>query len=181
MSQLLLTQMTNNHLYWTVTTILQEQSGTRRAEIVKHMIKIASVLSCFLFIVHPIVTHYVTLLCMTNIYVGLLLSFLEYLRDLRNFNTMFAILRCVFVSVVSMCILLLMFYYTMCLYCCSLSGLNHSLVQRLKPTWEKVPGKYRKMKKVCKCSKLKCFEIRFGLILGLGIVHGPNKKFCEIS
>ena len=42
--------MTNNHLYWTVTTILQEQSGTRRAEIVKYMIKIASVSS---IIVHP--------------------------------------------------------------------------------------------------------------------------------
>ena len=41
-------QITNNHLYWTVTTILQEQSGTRRAEIVKHMIKIASVSSCLL-------------------------------------------------------------------------------------------------------------------------------------
>ncbi|XP_065908690.1 rap guanine nucleotide exchange factor 6-like isoform X2 [Dysidea avara] len=77
--------MTNNHLYWTITTILQEQSSTRRAEILRHMIKIA-----------------------------------KYLKDLRNYNTMFAIL----------------------------SGLSHSLVQRLKPTWEKVPGKYRKMRKI---------------------------------
>ncbi|XP_065908708.1 rap guanine nucleotide exchange factor 2-like isoform X1 [Dysidea avara] len=77
-------EMTNYHLYWTVTTILQEQSSTRRAEIIRHMIKIA-----------------------------------KYLKDLRNYNAMFAIL----------------------------SGLSHSLVQRLKPTWEKVAGKYRKMKK----------------------------------
>ena len=68
-----------------------------------------------------------------------------------------------------------------CLCFCILSGLNHSLVQRLKPTWEKVPGKYRKMKKVSKCKNSKCFEINYGLILGLRTVHGPNKKFCEIS
>ena len=55
--------MTNNHLYWTVTTILQEQSGTRRAEIVKHMIKIASVLSCLnSVVVYPIVICYVSML-----------------------------------------------------------------------------------------------------------------------
>ena len=55
--------MTNNHLYWTVTTILQEQSGTRRGEIVKHMIKIASVLSCPSVVVHPIGICYVLMLC----------------------------------------------------------------------------------------------------------------------
>ena len=55
--------MTNNHLYWTVTTILQEQSGTRRAEIVKDMIKIASVLSCLhSVVVYPIVICYVSML-----------------------------------------------------------------------------------------------------------------------
>ena len=55
--------MTNNHLYWTVTTILQEQSGTRRAEIVKHMIKIASVLSCLnSVVVYPIFICYVSML-----------------------------------------------------------------------------------------------------------------------
>ena len=55
--------MTNNHLYWTVTTILQEQSGTRRAEIIKHMIKMASVLSCLNFVVvYPIVICYVPML-----------------------------------------------------------------------------------------------------------------------
>ena len=55
--------MTNNHLYWTVTTILQEQSGTRRAEIIKHMIKIASVLSCLnSVVVYPIVICYVSML-----------------------------------------------------------------------------------------------------------------------
>ena len=58
---------------------------------------------------------------------------------------------------------------------CSLSGLNHSLVQRLKPTWEKAPGKYRKMKKVCNRQKLcNSFEIQFG-------THGPHKKLCKIS
>ena len=36
--------MTNNHLYCTVTTILQEQSGTRRAE-VTHLI-VASLTDC---------------------------------------------------------------------------------------------------------------------------------------
>ncbi|XP_065908714.1 rap guanine nucleotide exchange factor-like isoform X3 [Dysidea avara] len=51
-------EMINKHLYWTITTILQEQSSTRRAEIIRHMIKIA-----------------------------------KYLKDLRNYNTMFAILR----------------------------------------------------------------------------------------
>ena len=74
--------MTNNHLYWTVTTILQEQSGTRRAEIVKHMIKIASVSSYLLSNCH--------ILCVINandfIYMGLLLPSLEYLKDLRNFK-----------------------------------------------------------------------------------------------
>ncbi|XP_065908713.1 rap guanine nucleotide exchange factor-like isoform X2 [Dysidea avara] len=84
--------MINKHLYWTITTILQEQSSTRRAEIIRHMIKIA-----------------------------------KYLKDLRNYNTMFAIL----------------------------SGLSHSLVQRLKPTWEKVPGKYRKMRNIC-CETCTC-------------------------
>ena len=55
--------MTNNHLYWTVTTILQEQSGTRRAEIIKHMIKIASVLSYLnSVVVYPIVICYVSML-----------------------------------------------------------------------------------------------------------------------
>ena len=55
--------MTNNHLYWTVTTILQEWSGTRRAEIIKHMIKIASVLSCLnSVVVYPIVICYVSML-----------------------------------------------------------------------------------------------------------------------
>ena len=55
--------MTSNHLYWTVTTILQEQSGTRRAEIVKHMIKIASVFSCLnSVVVYPIVICYVSML-----------------------------------------------------------------------------------------------------------------------
>ena len=54
--------MTNNHLYWTVTTILQEQSGTH-AEIIKHMIKIASVLSCLnSVVVYPIVICYVSML-----------------------------------------------------------------------------------------------------------------------
>ena len=70
--------MTNNHLYWTVTTILQEQSGTRHAEIVKHMIKIASVSLC---LVHPIVTLLnVIAVCDLEIYVGLLLPSLEYLK-----------------------------------------------------------------------------------------------------
>ena len=96
--------MTNNHLYWTVTTILQEQSGTRRAEIVKHMIKITSVSSYLLSYCH--------ILCIITandfIYMGLLLPSLEYLKDLRNFNTMFAILRYVLVyrriSVIVYCI-----------------------------------------------------------------------------
>ena len=93
--------MTNNHLYWTVTTILQEQSGTRRAEIIKHMIKIASVSSCLLSYCH--------ILCViTAKYMGLLLPSLEYLKDLRNFNTMFAILRYVLVymriSVIEVCV-----------------------------------------------------------------------------
>ena len=57
--------MTNNHLYWTVTTILQEQSGTRRAEIVKHMIKIASVSSCFLSLSILLSYYIVLLLLMT--------------------------------------------------------------------------------------------------------------------
>ena len=143
--------MTNNHLYWTVTTILQEQSGTRRAEIVKHMIKIASVLLC---LVHPIATL-LNVIAVCD-YVSLLLPSLEYLKDLRNFNTMFAILRYVPVyNCVSMfmcvcpymCACMRVRRYYVCDFC-SLSGLNHSLVQRLKPTWEKVPGKYRKIKKV---------------------------------
>ena len=95
--------MTNNHLYWTVTTILQEQSGTRRAEIVKHMIKIASVLSCLnSVVVYPIVICYVSML-----FVIFLSRYsapsLEYLKDLRNYNTMFAILRYCIYSCVYVC------------------------------------------------------------------------------
>ena len=90
--------MTNNHLYWTVTTILQEQSGTRHAEIVKNMIKIASVLSC----VYPIVICYVSMLFVI-FYLGILLPSLEYLKDLRNYNTMFAILRYCMYSFVYIC------------------------------------------------------------------------------
>ena len=95
--------MTNNHLYWTVTTILQEQSGTRRAEIIKHMIKIASVLSCLnSVVVYPIVICYVSMLFVI-FYLGILLPSLEYLKDLRNYNTMFAILRYCIYSCVYVC------------------------------------------------------------------------------
>ena len=95
--------MTNIHLYWTVTTILQEQSGTHRAEIVKHMIKIASVLSCLNFVVvYPIVICYVSMLFVI-FYLGILLPSLEYLKDLRNYNTIFAILRYCIYSCVYVC------------------------------------------------------------------------------
>ena len=84
------TQMTHNHLYWTVTTILQEQCGTRCAEIVKHMIKIyiASVSSYLLSLSILLCYYCLSLVCLCECP-----FFLQYLKDLRNFNTMFAILR----------------------------------------------------------------------------------------
>ena len=90
--------------------------------------------------------------CDLVVYVGLLLSSLEYLKDLRNFNTMLAILRyvpvymCVsmFICVRPyMCACMRVRRYYVCDFC-SLSGLNHSLVQRLKPTWEKVPARLKR-------------------------------------
>ena len=52
-----------------------------------------------------------------------------------------------FVYVCCVCVCVCVHIYMHVIFC-SFSGLNHSLVQRLKPTWEKVPGKYRKIKKV---------------------------------
>ena len=64
---------------------------------------------------------------------------------------------------------------------CPFSGLNHSLVQRLKPTWEKVPGKYRRVKKVRIFTNYLSDFIILWIILGLKNIHGSNKKFCKIS
>ena len=171
-------QMTNNHLYWTVTTILQEQSGTRRAEIIKHMIKIASVLSQLdSVIIHPIVICHVSVLFIIFVYRDVLLPSLGYLKDLRNYNTMFAILR--YSNNLQCGVQQMFILYDFCTF----SGLNHSLVQRLKPTWEKVPGKYRKVKKVHYCTKLleQCVNQCLWIVLGLGNIHGSDKKFCKIS
>ena len=75
--------MTNNHLYWTVTTILQEQSGTRRAEIVKHMIKIASMSSCLLSL--SILLSYIIAVNDILLY-GSFPAFLRILKRLKKFQ-----------------------------------------------------------------------------------------------
>ena len=65
---------------------------------------------------------------------------------------------------------------------CPFSGLSHSLVQRLKPTWEKVPGKYRRVKKVHIFTNYpNVFIVILWVISGLGNIHGSDKKFCKIS
>ena len=112
--------MTNNHLYWTVTTILQEQSGTRRAEIVKHMIKIASVLLSL----NSVVVHHIVILFVNAVgnfvYLGILLPSLGYLKDLRNYNTMFAILRYCICTCVCVCVCVCLCVFVYVLYYCGM-------------------------------------------------------------
>ena len=98
-------------------------------------------------IVHPIVIYYVLLLLMTSYLYG---SSPAFLRILKKFQYNVCHTK-VLVTLYTCNILYVVSVHTsvyMHVIFCSLSGLNHSLVQRLKPTWEKVPGKYHKMKKV---------------------------------
>ncbi len=50
------------------------------------------------------------------------IEFLECCKDMKNFNSMFAII----------------------------SGLDHKTVQRLQATWERIPDKYKKLFEVCR-------------------------------
>ena len=63
---------------------------------------------------------------------------------------------------------------------CPFSGLNHSLVQRLKPTWEKVPGKYRRVKKVHIFTNCPNVLLLFcGLFQDLEIFMDPTRNFVK--
>jgi Rap guanine nucleotide exchange factor 2 len=91
-------------MYWTINEILRETNLIQRSKIIKQFIKIASKTKRIskgksLFLFH-----------------------LECCKEMKNFNSMFAII----------------------------SGLDHKTVQRLQATWERVPDKYKNIFEVNK-------------------------------
>jgi Rap guanine nucleotide exchange factor 2 len=88
-------------MYWTITEIIRETNLIQRSKIIKQFIKIASKRKAN----HKRFRR-ITFLC-----------HLECCKDMKNFNSMFAII----------------------------SGLDHKTVQRLQATWERVPDKYKKI------------------------------------
>ena len=94
-------KLPNLEMYWTITEIIRETNLVQRSKIIKHFIKIASKKTKALNLSRE------KLSC----------SFVECCKDMKNFNSMFAII----------------------------SGLDHKTVQRLQGTWERVPEKYKKL------------------------------------
>jgi hypothetical protein len=87
-------------MYWTITEIIRETNLIQRSKIVKQLIKIASMKKLKNFKEKKNLIFFI---------------YLEYCKDMKNFNSMFAII----------------------------SGLDHKTVQRLQATWERIPEKYK--------------------------------------
>jgi hypothetical protein len=83
-------------MYWTITEIIREPNVIQRSKILKQFIKIASMWK-------------------ENAKRSTIFFCLECCKEMKNFNSMFAII----------------------------SGLDHKTVQRLQTTWERVPEKYK--------------------------------------
>lgn len=123
----------NQEMYWTITEIVRESNMMQRSKVVKHFIKIAS--------------KKTNSEVMKNISENLL----ECCKDMKNFNSMFAII----------------------------SGLDYKNVQRLQGTWERVPDKYKKLFEVSSVN-LRVIEW-FCLLPGIEISLGCFSKYVSLS
>jgi Rap guanine nucleotide exchange factor 2 len=92
-------------MYWTITEIMRETNLIQRSKIIKQFIKIASKREI-----------------KKNLQKKYYFYYLECCKDMKNFNSMFAII----------------------------SGLDHKTVQRLQATWERVSDKYKNIFEVNK-------------------------------
>lgn len=101
----------NTEMYWTISDILRETNLMQRSKVIKHFIKIASKRRA---------------MESKNMRVRMCAGIcLECCKDMKNFNSMFAII----------------------------SGLDHKAVQRLQATWERVSDKNKKLFEVRKQRK----------------------------